>query len=327
MRNLWIYTCLLLAALTGLTGCKEIIAEDITGDTPVLYVPAANDTVQVNPVLFKWELLEGASKYRLQVVSPSFANISIFALDTIVTSTEFNFPLDSNVYELKLTALNGGYESQTLGPIKFWVGIAPTSSGSTVVLDEPAEDAFVNDDVDQFSWNALSGATSYEFSLRKGTSFETGQIIHTQNNVVTNVLTLPAGVTIVEGNYYWGVKAYLSDGTETVYTKRALQVDTTAPNTPVGPFMPTGNVNTNTVTFSWVNGNDGGTIHSPVTSLLEIASDSQFTNIVDQFEVSGSSQVVDVSGYAPGTYYWSVINTDEAGNQSNYSATTTITVN
>ena len=79
--------------------CEKIIAEDITAETPVLVLPSVNDTVNQNPVHFKWEEIEGASKYHLEVVSPCFSAISQFPLDTIVTGTDFFFGLDSSQYE------------------------------------------------------------------------------------------------------------------------------------------------------------------------------------------------------------------------------------
>ena len=58
-----------------LSSCEEIIAEDITGTVPVLILPQENDTVQLNPVHFKWQEIEGAEYYHLMVVSPDFAGI------------------------------------------------------------------------------------------------------------------------------------------------------------------------------------------------------------------------------------------------------------
>ena len=79
--------------------------------------------MNVNPVHFKWEEMEGASIYRLEIVSPSFASINQFLLDSLVVGTDFYLDLDSNEYELRLTAQNGVYESQILAPVKFWVGV------------------------------------------------------------------------------------------------------------------------------------------------------------------------------------------------------------
>ncbi len=328
MKHWFIYGMLITGTALLFGSCKEIIAEDITGDTPELIVPTVNDTVQSNPVLFKWEPLEGASKYRLQVASPGFANISQYALDTTVTVTEFSFALDSNEYELKLTALNGGYTSQTLGPVKFWVGVSPSGGGNSVVLSSPEDGAYVNGEFDQFSWNPLTGTSSYEFSLRKGTSFETGQIIHFQNGISTSTLTLPSTVNLTEGTYHWGVKAYLSGGVETIYTKRALLVDTTSPNTPNTPFSPNGTVSPVSTPFSWSNGTDNGAVQSPVWSVLQISDDANFGTTLDEQVISGNSVSIDLSGYTFGTtYYWRVYNFDEAENTSYFSVTNSFTVN
>jgi hypothetical protein len=172
-------------------GCEEVIAKKISSETPVLIVPSVNDTVQFNPVQFKWEKMDGATEYRLQVVTPGFSNISYFTLDTIVTGTEFYAALDSAQYELKLTALNAGYESQTLGPIPFWVGIQPSGgSGTSVVLSTPLSGEYKQDGYSgPFSWNALTMATSYEFSLRQGSSFATGTPVHFQNGISTTNLS------------------------------------------------------------------------------------------------------------------------------------------
>ncbi len=308
--------------------CKDIQSENIEGKMPVLLVPASNDTVQVNPVKFKWEAMEGATKYRLQVASPSFANPSEYALDTTVSLTEFDFALDSNEYELKLTALNSGYQSLTLGPIKFWVGIEPTITNDVVVLNSPTDNIYVNGSfTGSFNWNSLSDVSSYEFNMRQGSNFNTGIPFDFQNNLATNSVNLSSGVTLSEGTYVWAVKAFLNSGTETPYAKRTLFVDVTNPNTPLGPFAPIGNEIIGNVTFSWSNGSDNGTIKAPVTSTLQISTDSGFGTLWGTFTVSSNQAIVDMTSASANTYYWRVINQDEAGNVSLYSATNSFLLN
>lgn len=315
-------------ALLG-TGCKDIIAKKISSEMPVLIVPYSNDTVQFNPVQFKWEEMDGATSYRLQVVTPGFSNISYFTLDTIVTGTEFYAALDSAKYELKLTALNAGYESLTLGPVSFWVGIQPSSgSGTAVVLLAPASGAYLKAGFSgPFSWGTLTMATSYEYSLRKGTVFATGTPVHFQNSISTTTLNLPGTVTLSEGTYMWGVKAYFANAAETNYSVRAFHVDVTNPNIPAGTMIPSGTFETGTVNFSWSNGTDTGVIRSPVTSVLQISSDSGFSSIWAEKSLSGNSSSVDMSSATPGIYYWRVYNIDEAGNSSAYSSTNQFNLN
>lgn len=313
-----------LISLVTLNSCKEIIAEDITNQTPVLIIPHLNDTVMQNPVQFKWEEMEGATKYRLQVVSPSFSVISDYILDTVVYGTSFSYALDSAQFELKLTAMNGGYSSQTLGPIQFWVGITPSINTSTVVLQSPANTSYTNSSfTGPFTWQALSGVSSYELSLRKGSSFATGNIEYTQNNIVTNTFTLPGSVSLTEGTYFWGVKGYFS-GSETYYSVRSFSVDVTAPGTPslISPtnlsFLSTGSNS-----FSWNTSPDAGIVQSPVNSVIEIATDTGFTNIVHTSDLIGSSTNFTLTA---GAYYWRVYNYDEAGNVSSYSSVYSFTV-
>lgn len=312
-----LFLTFLLPVSLLLGSCKDIVATDISNITPVLIVPTAGDTLMSNPVLFKWEEVDGATKYRLQVVSPSFSTISDYILDTIVSGTQFTYSLDSTVFELKLTAMNAGYSSQTLGPVQFWVGVSPTVNLSQVVLTGPDDGDYVNASFNnQFTWQPLQGANTYEFSLREGTNFSTGFIVHTQNAISTAQYTLPGSIDLEEGSYSWGVKAYFSSG-ETYYSTRTFLLDQTAPNIPslLNPaamsFLSPG-----AITFSWSNGSDGGTIHSPVRSVIQISDDSGFSNILFTDDIIGSSATFNLS---TGSYYWRVYNYDEAGNVSSYS--------
>lgn len=307
---------ILIVALVGVS-CEKIVAVDITNETPVLVLPSANDTVQINPVHFKWQAMEGATKYHLEIVTPSFGAISSYALDSIITGTNFYFALDSNEYELKLTALNAGYESKTTGPVKFWVGVQPSGSSGSMALTAPLDGAYVNGAFNkQFTWNSFTGTSSYEFSLRQGASFSTGTMLDAQNNISTTLYTTTA--TMTEGQYHWGVKAYLTNGGETVYTTRALFVDLTNPNTAV-LSSPTdlSFLNPGFITFIWSNGTDPGTIQAPVLSLLEIATDLGFTSLVHSSSIQGNTADVNLGS---GNYFWRVSNSDAAGNAASSSA-------
>ena len=307
-----------------LTSCKEIIAEDITGKMPVLILPTVNDTVETSLVHFKWDELDGASSYKLMVVSPSFASISSYELDSIVTGTNFYYSLDSNDYEVKLVALNAGYSSDTLDPIPFVVGVQSNSSSGNVVLSSPANGVYESATFDKvFQWNSLTDATSYEISIREGSSFATGTQIDFGNNISSPSFTSTR--SFPEGEYYWGVKAYLQSGGETLYTTHTLYIDTNAPNEPVlGAPTHLSSEFAGTINFTWNNGTDPGIITSPVTSLLEISSDTGFATIVDSQSVQGSSADVALTN---GVYYWRVTNTDAAGNVSAPAVYNQLTIN
>ena len=314
---------LYLAAILGaLTSCDKIIAEDISGETPVLILPTPLDTIQNNPVHFKWEEITGATSYHLMVVAPSFSAINEYTLDTVITGTDFYIALDSNEYELKFVATNAGYESQTLGPLKFWVGVQPSST-SGVVLISPADAVYKNESfIGQFSWSTIINAT-YEISIRQGTVFATGTIVEDQNNISSSSYT--SGLAFTEGEYHWGVKAYPTIGGETVFSTRTLYIDGTDPNQAI-PGTPAdfANVNSGTITFTWNNGTDPGTIHAPVNSLLEIATDAGFGNITNSQTIQANTVDINLTS---GIYYWRVTNTDDAGNTALPSTSNQLTVN
>jgi hypothetical protein len=304
------------------TSCKEIIATDITDTLPTLILPKENDTLQINPVHFKWEETTGATKYHLQIVSPSFSNIEKYAIDSMVVGTSIFLSLDSNEYEMKLTAINAGYKSKTLGPIKFWVGVQSTQSSNTVVLTSPANSTYFNENFNgTFSWQSLQNVSSYEFSIRKGTSYASSNIIETQAGIVTNQYNLVASLD--EGEYHWGVKAYFSNGIETIVSSRKFYIDTTHPNVPT-IVSPSGSVTPGEITFTWTNGTDLGNIQSPIKSIIQVAENQEFTLGLIEDEVLGQSTTITVQG--SGTRYWRVKNTDEAGNVSSFSSVAEFTL-
>lgn len=317
------HVLILLAVSLALFSCDKFIAEDITGKIPVLIVPTSGSTTANNPVHFKWEEMEGAEKYHLMVVSPSFANIQTYVLDTLVTGTEFFYSLDSNHYELKLVGVNAGYRSDTLGPIPFDVNAQFGSNNNTVTLLAPADNSAENGSFNnQFTWQSNSDATSYEFSLRQGLDFTTGTILHSNNNITTTNYTVP--ISLSEGTYTWGVKAYLTNG-ETAFSTFQFDMDETAPNTPA-LSTPLNNdfVTQGVITFVWNNGSDPGTVHTAVTSFVEISSNPSFLN--PEFIPSVVGNTVDVTITTTGVFYWRVINVDAAGNSSVYSTSQQFTV-
>ena len=295
----------------------------------MIVVPNDGQTVSQNPVHFKWESMSGATRYRLQVVSPSFDNISVYAIDSVIIGTDFSIALDSNSYELKLTAMNAGYTSNTLGPVAFTVGVQPSEGGGgTVVLTSPEDNAyFKNADAFQrtFTWTDLSNASHYELYLKKGTTFSGGvDVVPPYTYINPPQKTIESTVAMSEGQYHWGVRAYLNDDTETALAKRTFFIDTTRPNKPV-PISPNAGEGTGTVTFTWNNSTDPGAVHAPVNSIVEVSEDQTFTVISGTSTVQGSTTTITLLGI--GTRYWRVRNKDAAGNESAYSVTLPFSLN
>jgi hypothetical protein len=317
------YLVLLIVISTVLISCDKIVAEDITGKIPVLIIPTSGAQVDQNPVHFKWEEMEGASKYHLMVVSPSFASPQSYLLDTLITGTEFFYSLDSNFYELKLVGVNGGYRSDTLGPIAFEVSSANGIGNGTLVLTSPEDGAFVgpNSFSGNFTWDPLQNVDSYEFALREGTDFSVGNPLETLPGISTSNHTYTPALT--EGDYVWRVTANFTSGTST-FTTHTFVFDTTTPNQAILSVPANnGSQTLGIVDFTWANGSDPGNFNSPVISWLELSTDAAFTNPTI-ISVNGNAHSEDISTSA--TYYWRILNIDEAGNEAIYSDTFTFNI-
>ncbi len=302
-----------------LLGCKDIIAVNISDVTPEIIIPSTNDTVQVNPVHFKWKEVEGATKYHLEVVSPSFASISQFNLDTIISGLDFFAPLDSSEYEMRLTALNAGYTSNSSSIIHFWVGVSPSSGSSQIALLLPENNGYYNETFNGlFDWENVTGAQSYEFYLKKGSSFETGISVDYSSELEISSKTVSTSL-FSEGEFHWGVRAYYSNGTESVLSKRRFYIDTTNPVQPTlqAPLNGSNQI-PGSINFSWNSGSDAGLIQSPITSILEISTDIGFSQ-PDIYNINGNSTSITINGTLGQIYYWRIKNRDAAGNLSPYS--------
>ncbi|WP_343635396.1 hypothetical protein [Fluviicola sp.] len=312
------YITKLLAIFVALSlfGCKDFIEKDISGETPVLILPANNSTINANPVHIKWEELEGATKYRIEIVSPEFGNIQSFPLDSIVTGTNFFFGLDSAQYEIRITAMNAGFSSNPSAIKRFWVGTSQGSSNGSVTLGSPASGAYFNEDfTGVFSWNtqSLSNVSSCTFELHATETFS-GTLLDIADQLNSVTINSLNGTQLNEGAYSWGVKAYLTGGGETSYSKRVFYIDKTDPGsgTPVSPAN-NGTAPAGSITFDWNLPADVGIVQSPVGGKVELSTFANFATIYKSG--TSTSNSVSIADIVPGTYYWRVILIDEAGNE------------
>lgn len=326
------YSIRLLCVLVSLSlfGCKDFIEKNISKETPVLILPAHNDTIGANPVHIKWEKLEGATKYRIEIVSPSFANIQSFPLDSTVAGTNFFFSLDSAQYEIRITAVNAGYSSYASGIKRFWVGTSQGSTNGGVTLGTPVAGAYLNGSFNgAFSWSTqgLGSVSSCTFELHE-TEYFSGTMLDIAPQLTSSEVTSLTGAELEEGVYSWGVKAYLGGNVETNYSKRVFYVDKTPPGQGTPSFPANnGSASAGQITFSWTLPEDEGEIQSPVGGKVELSTFQNFATIYKSGSSNGTSVILE--NVAAGTYYWRVILKDAAGNQGPVPTTVynTVTVN
>lgn len=312
-RNQWFICAFAGLILSVLAACNDVFEKNITDEVPVVILPKNKDSIAENPVHVKWEAVDGATKYRIEIVSPNFNNIADYVIDSIVVATDFYVALDTNQYALRITALNAGYTSQPSAIKSFFVGVAP-SADSEVKLTSPFNFAYFNaTNFDRvFDWEPVANLKSFTFELHKDSDFS-GDLLFNKAQLETSQLTLESTIVLSEGDYNWGVKSFLLNNSESNFAKRIFYIDTTSPakvtlQTPINNAL----VTAGDITFNWNIPNDPGKVHAPITYLLEVATDNLFTTIVKtQSTTSNSFTIEDLT---TGTYYWRVTPTDAATN-------------
>ena len=68
---------------------KDFIQKDIKNDIVNIIAPVDNMNTPNNTITFWWDELEGAEKYNLQIVKPSFDSITQLIVDTNVIINKF----------------------------------------------------------------------------------------------------------------------------------------------------------------------------------------------------------------------------------------------
>ena len=306
---------LMVLLALSIVGCKDVIEEDISNENVVVIIPQNNITLTSNNVHFKWEELEGASHYNLQLVEPSFDAIQTFILDSNITGTNFYQILDPGDYEFKVRAENGAYETAYTGPYSFTVDSVSDLAGQLVPLASPVDMHYTNLTDFTAAWQSLFAADYYEFQIRSGQDFNTGSVIFTESNIYGLTYATTTGPLSIEGYYSWGVKG-INQSSQSDYNSHVIGADFTVPNdviitTPVDAYSAT----TDTVTFHWNYGIDPGTVNSPISYSMHLGNDINFTTYT---EYTSTVDSVTVNDIPTGTYYWRVYALDEAGNQSVY---------
>ena len=312
------YKPVLLVILLGTVGsCNVIFEEDITDKTVEVIIPSNNDTISSNQVHFKWNELYGATFYNLQIVQPSFDDISTFVLDSNISELEFYYPLNPGEYEFQIRGENAAYKSMFSGPFRIVIDSVSDLSSSVVPLLSPTDDYYSNATNFSYSWLQVFSADYYEFQLRSGNDFESSStILYSATDIYSTSYSTPDGLYPTEGEYAWGVKAH-NTTSSTDFSGYTIFIDRTNPNDPLASSPAHGSSFADTVVMKWDAGVDPGTINSPITAYIEIGADTLFTSLLTTYEVSDADSVQHVFT-SIGTYWWRVYLEDEAGNISDY---------
>ncbi|MFD1602351.1 hypothetical protein ACFSJW_22030 [Flavobacterium artemisiae] len=299
--------------------CEDILEEDISNDILQIISPTKDALIESNVVNFKWNSLKGADKYRVQV----FESNETLVLDSLTTKTNLTLPLEAGSYIWRVRAENYAYQSTYSFPSNFATNIPDDLTNQQVILLTPDNDKYLNFTNITLNWEQLAKATSY--SVRVVNS-ATGQEVYTQTDVTDTSLTLGAPA-LADGNYEWRVKAKNADTETKQYGAKRFNIDKTVPNQPKNSAPADNSTQTvnASVNYTWTIATDNGTVKSPISYVVEIASDVDFTNIIKTLNSNTTTLAYTFSN--TGIYYWRVRAIDLAGNIGTNSTGFKVTVN
>ncbi|AXB56850.1 hypothetical protein [Flavobacterium fluviale] len=299
--------------------CEDILEEDITNDIVQIISPTKDAVIESNVANFKWNSLKGANKYRIQI----YQFDQVLILDSLTTKTNLTLPLEAGSYMWRVRAENYAYQSTYSFPSNFSTNIPDDLTNQQVILLTPDNDKYLNFTNITLNWQELDKATSYSVRV---VNTATGQEVYPQTDVTDTFITLDLP-TLADGNYEWRVKAKNADTETKQYGAKRFNIDTTAPNQPKNATPAdnsTQTVNTS-INYTWSIATDTGTVKSPISYVIEISSDVDFTSIFQTLNSNTTSLQYTFSN--TGIYYWRVRAIDIAGNIGTNSTGFKITVN
>lgn len=290
---------------------KDFIVEDIKDKTITVNAPANNLVTTTNKVTFWWELLDGAERYNIQVVKPSFASIASLVADTNITSNKLDLTLQPGIYQWRIKAINNG-GSTVYQTYNLTVDTTSNLAGLLVSTIAPNTGYVTNKKMVNFSWNSLNTATQYQIVLLNSTN---GVIKDTITTSTSYYYTFPT-----EGAYKWKVRAQNDFSISQYNAPLSFTIDLTAPAAPV-LTSPTHNaIITSTTNLVW---NRVGAPDAKYDSVF-VATDSAFTNVISKTKTYLQTLAVNALNSSPpangAIYWWKLRSVDSVGNRSVFSS-------
>lgn len=307
-------TALIIILLTGiiLWACKkDFIVEDISNKTITVNSPANNLATTTNLITFWWEAVDGAEKYNLQVVKPSFASATSLILDTSISVTRFNLSLQPGSYQWRIKAFNAGH-STAFQVFTLRIDSTTNLAGLFVNQLSPVNGAVTGNSIVTFNWSPVISATKYRLQINGGAIKDT----LLANTSLT--YTLPAASNATTA-YTWNVKA-VNNTSESAFNTSSytLTVDLKPPVSPSLVRPASGTVVSDTAKLVWSrNATDA------VYDSVYIGDDSLFTNIYQQIWTDQQKLPLSDLSLSPNTgstyFWWKVRSFDAVGNHSSFS--------
>mgnify|MGYP001333993671 FL=1 len=285
---------------------KSVILPTTRPTAPTLLTPITGTSTTDTNTTFSWDSVSGATAYQIQFAMDS--DFIQLQTEQTVSDPNITISLSPNNYYWRVRAKNGGLfgawsEMRTFSRIFASTPtlIAPTDMTSTIYSDHT------------FTWDAVVDAEYYQFQIATDNEF-TAPVFDTLSPTNSYTHQLEAN-----GTYYWRVRAKNDNLTSNWSGVFTIIINPLSAPTLIAPADMTSTVNRYN-TFMW------STVENVDMYQLQIANDSDFTQVVRSYSVNAPTNSYDYDFGLPGTYYWRVRATNPTNN-SDWSSVFTIAVN
>ena len=156
--------------LVWAASCGILVEIDISDKELTLIAPSDGVTVEGEDVTFQWDWIEGASEYRVTVVSPTFDQIERVEVDTTLSgerTTTLTAFLEEDDYQWRVEAKNSEYE--TTSEVRSFVLVedltVPSIKNEVISAISPQHGGTTTDLDISFRWSQVPDASGYILSI------------------------------------------------------------------------------------------------------------------------------------------------------------------
>ncbi|WP_378175214.1 hypothetical protein [Aquimarina sp. SS2-1] len=308
---------IVIVCMSFIIGCDDIIEDDITNDLITIITPQDMAQIEGNSVQFRWNPIDGADEYRIQV-NNTVSNRII--LDSLVNTSVFNYAMNPGTYQWRVRGENFAYQTAYSFDSSFSVVSSEDLSDQQVTLVSPVNEQFLNNTNITFSWEPISTATSYKIKISKvDENTETLVFDNDGNNISVTSISIGNSVIPEDGRYKWEIQA-INDSSMSQFFPHFFSIDTQDPPQPTLTEPTTGQTGSlnQEISFKW-SYTDIGPITSGIRSTIQIATDDSFNDVIET-----NSNPIPTTEYTftftvADTYFWRVKGEDDAGNSGEFS--------
>ncbi len=234
-----------LSLLLVMGSCKEFLEEDISERQISLTSPGKEAVLSTYTVTFRWEEMEDALSYRLQIATPGFDSLDYIVEDTLVSDLKYTLSLQPGRYQWRVRGVNGssqsGYTTQS------FLIYESDLSKQTVVQESPADQFITTTNRLSLGWQSLFGVQAYRVQVDTNRFSDEETLVYNE---------LIGGTSIVfqipkEQGYQWRVRAESDTSQSGWSATRSFTFDRTPPAVPVMREPANNSAVSSPVTLRW----------------------------------------------------------------------------